>query len=41
VLLAHSELINVPAAVMSIIGGLLIYTTIISFGMFFKEESDF
>jgi len=41
VLLAHSALIQVPAMVMSIIGGLLIYGTIISFGQFFKEEQDF
>ncbi|KAI2608851.1 vacuolar protein sorting 55 [Hypoxylon fragiforme] len=39
--LAHSHLINIPAMVMSIIGGLLIYGTIISFGMFFQEESEF
>ena len=40
-LLAHSGLIQVPAMVMSIIGGLLIYGTIISFTMFFQEEQDF
>ncbi|CAZ85501.1 unnamed protein product [Tuber melanosporum] len=40
-LLAHSGIIVVPAMVMSIIGGLLIYGTIISFTMFFQEESDF
>ena len=40
-LLAHSGLIVVPAMVMSIIGGLLIYGTIISFTMFFQEEQDF
>ncbi|OCT54766.1 Vacuolar protein sorting-associated protein 55 [Cladophialophora carrionii] len=34
-------LIQVPAMVMSIIGGLLIYGTIISFTQFFKEEQDF
>lgn len=39
--LAHSGIIQVPAMVMSIIGGLLIYGTIISFTMFFQEESDF
>ena len=37
VVLAHCDLIRVPAMVMSIIGGLLIYGTIISFGMFFRE----
>ncbi|KIW96809.1 uncharacterized protein Z519_02200 [Cladophialophora bantiana CBS 173.52] len=41
VLLAHSALIQVPAMVMSIVGGLLIYGTIISFTQFFKEEQDF
>ncbi|EXJ79733.1 hypothetical protein A1O3_08016 [Capronia epimyces CBS 606.96] len=41
VLLAHCALIQVPAMVMSIIGGLLIYGTIISFSQFFKEEQDF
>ncbi|KAL7625125.1 Vacuolar protein sorting-associated protein 55 [Parahypoxylon ruwenzoriense] len=39
--LAHSNLINVAAMVMCIIGGLLIYGTIISFGMFFQEEQEF
>ena len=41
VLLAHSALIQIPAMVMSIVGGLLIYGTIISFTQFFKEEQDF
>jgi hypothetical protein len=41
VLLAHCELIKVPAMAMSIAGGLLIYGTIISFTMFFQEESEF
>ncbi|TVY91393.1 Vacuolar protein sorting-associated protein, partial [Lachnellula willkommii] len=41
VVLAHSMLITYPAMVMSIIGGLLIYGTIISFGMFFQEEQEF
>jgi hypothetical protein len=40
-LLAHCQLIQVPAMIMSIIGGLLIYGTIISFTMFFQEEQDF
>ncbi|KAI0007377.1 vacuolar protein sorting 55 [Xylariaceae sp. FL0662B] len=39
--LAHAALINIPAMVMCIIGGLLIYGTIISFGMFFQEEQEF
>ncbi|GAB1314345.1 Vacuolar protein sorting-associated protein 55 [Madurella fahalii] len=41
VVLAHSNLITIPAMVMSIIGGLLIYGTIISFTMFFQEEQEF
>ncbi|KAL8867822.1 MAG: hypothetical protein Q9174_005411 [Haloplaca sp. 1 TL-2023] len=40
-LLAHCALISMPAMAMSIIGGLLIYGTIISFTMFFQEEQDF
>lgn len=40
-LLAHSSLIEIQAMIMSIIGGLLIYGTIISFTMFFQEEQDF
>ncbi|TVY54038.1 Vacuolar protein sorting-associated protein [Lachnellula suecica] len=39
--LAHSMIITYPAMVMSIIGGVLIYGTIISFGMFFQEEQEF
>ena len=41
VLFAHCGLIEVQAMIMSIIGGLLIYGTIISFTMFFQEEQDF
>ena len=40
-LLAHTGAIAVPAMAMAIIGGLLIYSTIISFTMFFQEEQDF
>ncbi|KAK2839281.1 hypothetical protein FQN49_006297 [Arthroderma sp. PD_2] len=39
--LAHSGAIQVPAMVMSILGGLLIYGTIISFSMFFQETEEF
>jgi len=39
--LAHSGAIEVPAMVMSILGGILIYGTIISFTMFFREQEDF
>lgn len=39
--LAHSGAIEIPAMVMSILGGLLIYGTIISFSMFFKEQEEF
>ncbi|KID94183.1 Vacuolar protein sorting 55 superfamily, partial [Metarhizium majus ARSEF 297] len=41
VVLAHSDLIRVEAMVMSIVGGLLIYGTIISFSLFFHEEQEF
>ncbi|KAK0635295.1 vacuolar protein sorting 55 [Bombardia bombarda] len=41
VILAHSNIIAVPAMIMSVIGGLLIYGTIISFAMFFQEEQEF
>ena len=40
-LLWHSNTIMAGAAVMSIIGGLLIYGTIISFTLFFQEDQDF
>lgn len=39
--LAHCGAIEIPAMVMSILGGLLIYGTIISFSMFFKEQEEF
>ncbi|KAI9934123.1 hypothetical protein ASPWEDRAFT_36139 [Aspergillus wentii DTO 134E9] len=39
--LAHSGAIEVPAMIMSILGGLLIYGTIISFSMFFQEQEEF
>jgi len=38
---AHCDLITKGAMVMSIIGGLLIYGTIISFSMFFTEDAEF
>lgn len=41
VVLAHSDLIRVEAMIMSIVGGLLIYGTIISFSMFFHDEQEF
>lgn len=41
IVLAHCALIQIPAMVMSIVGGLLIYGTIISFTMFFQEEEEF
>ena len=41
VVLAHSHLIEVGAMVMCVFGGLLIYGTIVSFGMFFTEEQEF
>ncbi len=39
--LAHSGAIQVPAMIMSVVGGLLIYGTIISFSMFFREQEEF
>lgn len=39
--LAHSGLIQIEAMIMSVAGGLLIYGTIISFGLFFQEEQEF
>ena len=41
VVLADSDLIQFEAMVMSVVGGLLIYGTIISFGLFFQEEQEF
>ncbi|KAF2165100.1 hypothetical protein M409DRAFT_67388 [Zasmidium cellare ATCC 36951] len=41
VVLAHCDQITIPAMAMSIIGGLLIYGTIISFTMFFREQEEF
>ncbi|KAI4718952.1 vacuolar protein sorting 55 [Aureobasidium sp. EXF-10727] len=41
VVLAHTGHINVPAAAMSIAGGLLIYSTIISFSLSFREDEEF
>ncbi|KAK0273269.1 Vacuolar protein sorting-associated protein 55 [Friedmanniomyces endolithicus] len=41
VVLAHCDLIRPEAMVMSIVGGLLIYGTIISFTMFFHQEEEF
>jgi hypothetical protein len=39
--LSHADLIQVEAMIMSIIGGLLIYGTIMSFSMFFQEDEGF
>lgn len=41
VLLSHCGIIRTEAMVMSILGGLLIYGTIISFTMFFQETEEF
>ncbi|KAK3844205.1 MAG: vacuolar protein sorting 55-domain-containing protein [Linnemannia gamsii] len=41
IVLAHAGVITVPAMIMSISGGLLIYGTIISYSRFFSEEEDF
>lgn len=34
-------MISAGALAMSVVGGLLIYGTVISFGMFFTEEQEF
>lgn len=39
--LAHCGYIGYPAMIMSILGGLLIYGTIISFSTFFQEQEEF
>jgi len=41
VLLAHSTIIQYSSMIMSIVGGLLVYGTIVAFTMFFQEEQDF
>ena len=41
VLLTHCGLIQFGAMIMSIVGGLTIYGTIICFGLFFREEQEF
>ncbi|KAL9533726.1 Vacuolar protein sorting-associated protein [Sphaerulina musiva] len=41
IVLAHCDQIKIPAMIMSIVGGLLIYGTIISFGLFFREQEEF
>lgn len=41
VVLADSGMISAGALAMSVVGGLLIYGTVISFGMFFTEEQEF
>jgi hypothetical protein len=40
-LFAHCGLISYAAMLMSVVGGLLIYGTIISFTMFFQEDEEF
>jgi len=40
-LFAHCDIIRPAAMVMSVLGGLLIYGTIISFTMFFQEDQEF
>ncbi|KAK9234869.1 vacuolar protein sorting 55 [Lipomyces kononenkoae] len=41
VALAHSRVIGLPAMIMSIAGGLLVYGTIITFTLFFSETEEF
>ncbi|CUS08378.1 unnamed protein product [Tuber aestivum] len=38
--LAHSGIITVPAMAMAVVGGLLIYGTVVCFGLFFMEEEE-
>ncbi|GAB5587554.1 Vacuolar protein sorting-associated protein 55 [Umbelopsis nana] len=38
--LAHAEVITIPAMVMSIIGGILVYGTIIAYTHFFANEGE-
>ncbi|ORY98351.1 vacuolar protein sorting 55 [Absidia repens] len=38
--LAHAEVITVPAMVMSICGGVLVYGTIIAYTHFFSQQDD-
>jgi len=39
IILAHSEVIRMPASVMSIVGGGLVYGTILAYSSTFKQES--
>ncbi|KAK9477022.1 vacuolar protein sorting 55 [Lipomyces japonicus] len=39
--LAHARVIGIPAMVMSIFGGILVYGTIITFTLFFRESEEF
>ncbi|KAK2071701.1 hypothetical protein P8C59_006105 [Phyllachora maydis] len=41
VVLTHAGIIEVPATIMCVLGGLLIYGTIMSFALFFQEEQEF
>ncbi|KAK3825086.1 MAG: vacuolar protein sorting 55 [Benniella sp.] len=41
VVLAHASVITIPAMIMSISGGILIYGTIIAYSRFFSEDEDF
>ncbi|KAI9253850.1 vacuolar protein sorting 55 [Phascolomyces articulosus] len=38
--LAHAEVITIPAMIMSICGGILVYGTIITYTHFFADQSD-
>ncbi|VVT57184.1 uncharacterized protein SAPINGB_P005576 [Magnusiomyces paraingens] len=41
IVLAHNNIIGTPAMIMSLVGGSLIYLTIITFRSFFHEPEDF
>lgn len=41
VVLAHNTIIGIPAMIMSLVGGFLVYATIVTFRAFFHEPEDF
>ncbi|CAN6669275.1 vacuolar protein sorting-associated protein 55 [Trichomonascus vanleenenianus] len=41
IVLAHNHLITFAAMAMSLSGGLLVYTTIVTFGAFFRDSEEF
>jgi hypothetical protein len=41
VVFAHNHMIGIAAMFMSLTGGLVVYATIVTFGMFFHESEEF